>query len=568
MNSNNEIKRIGYVVILFILLFVPDVFSATIYVDRNLQSSITNGSYSILNRNNSGSDGNAYTTIQAAINACSPGDIIYMRGGTYYEHSIIIPNSKGGNAGNHTTLSSYPGEWAIIDANGTNVNGIANVGWNLWPNNNAEGYLRYFTFERFELTGANTQNGFYMKTDTVYYRYLYIHDIKGSTGDGLKAGLFLFIPQNTLIEYCYFKDNENGTGAMGNNANIIFDADQRDSTANNGDGLSFDPNACIKNNTIRYNYLVGSKQNFRHKNQQRFGYNSRNPNDRTYRNYGDKIHHNIALGSSIIACQDYTQIYNNITDRRIHHQTYDIPIIYNNVIYNNTVLASGGSFDCPAGVGESGTTMKNYYDNGSNKTVHGHAWYYNNISQGTVYGYYYNPFVFYFAMPGNSSTYRWDMSDIVVERNFIHESVLADGFTTGRDTSGSGCGEIGHTTAEFNSCSATWRGVGQVINWENDNSGLFIGTSGSNQYKTNGSFILSGSTTISNGGKGGNHPYLDGVAIPSYIGAVDPNNSAWVDTVLGLPTTLRSSDENPIIPPVIDTTPPSAPSGVGTQIIN
>jgi hypothetical protein len=46
--------------------------------------------------------------------------------------------------------------------------------------------------------------------------------------------------------------------------------------------------------------------------------------------------------------------------------------------------------------------------------------------------------------------------------------------------------------------------------------------------------VLSGSTTIANGGIGGPHPYLGGVVMPSYVGATNPNDNAWVDGVLGL----------------------------------
>jgi hypothetical protein len=52
-----------------------------------------------------------------------------------------------------------------------------------------------------------------------------------------------------------------------------------------------------------------------------------------------------------------------------------------------------------------------------------------------------------------------------------------------------------------------------------------------------GNHVLHGDTTISNGGLGSPHPYLTGVAIPTYVGATDPSdpgNSQWVDEVLSL----------------------------------
>ncbi len=58
-----------------------------------------------------------YTTIQQAVDIAIAGDIIYIRAGIYSEQ-VSIKNS--GTAGNPITISSYPGEKAIID--GTNVN--------------------------------------------------------------------------------------------------------------------------------------------------------------------------------------------------------------------------------------------------------------------------------------------------------------------------------------------------------------------------------------------------------------------------------------------------------------
>ena len=51
--------------------------------------------------------------------------------------------------------------------------------------------------------------------------------------------------------------------------------------------------------------------------------------------------------------------------------------------------------------------------------------------------------------------------------------------------------------------------------------------------KTRNAHTVNGSLTVANGGIGGNHPYLDGVTIPSYIGATG-GDTLWVDTVLAL----------------------------------
>ena len=62
------------------LTFVPPA-GRTIFVDGQLTANCLNNNYSIANHNGSGSDGNAYTTIQSAASATKPGDVVYIRGG-------------------------------------------------------------------------------------------------------------------------------------------------------------------------------------------------------------------------------------------------------------------------------------------------------------------------------------------------------------------------------------------------------------------------------------------------------------------------------------------------------
>ena len=72
-------KNITYYSTIISLLFLSsNIYAANIYVDKTLSSNCTSGNYSTSNRNCSGNDGNAYRTIQAAIDAMSPGDHIFM----------------------------------------------------------------------------------------------------------------------------------------------------------------------------------------------------------------------------------------------------------------------------------------------------------------------------------------------------------------------------------------------------------------------------------------------------------------------------------------------------------
>lgn len=57
---------------------------ADIYADSTLSADITDGSYSIANRDDSGSDGNAYADLMDAWAAASPGDTIWPRDGSVF----------------------------------------------------------------------------------------------------------------------------------------------------------------------------------------------------------------------------------------------------------------------------------------------------------------------------------------------------------------------------------------------------------------------------------------------------------------------------------------------------
>lgn len=56
-----------------------------------------------------------WKTIQKASNTVLPGDIVYIRGGTYNEKVTI---TRSGTSGNYITFANYPTEIAVVDANG------------------------------------------------------------------------------------------------------------------------------------------------------------------------------------------------------------------------------------------------------------------------------------------------------------------------------------------------------------------------------------------------------------------------------------------------------------------
>lgn len=70
---------------IILILFPYMVHAATYYADGNLVSDCTSSNYSIASRNCTGSDGNAYNTIQEAVTAAGASNTISVRSGTYAE---------------------------------------------------------------------------------------------------------------------------------------------------------------------------------------------------------------------------------------------------------------------------------------------------------------------------------------------------------------------------------------------------------------------------------------------------------------------------------------------------
>src|SRR4030095_12487691 len=93
---------------LVFFLWAYTVEAATIYIDGSMGADCTSGNYSIASRNCTGSAGNAYNDIQAALTASAANDTVYFR-----------PGSITANTGGSWTLlkdgqtwAQYPGDTA------------------------------------------------------------------------------------------------------------------------------------------------------------------------------------------------------------------------------------------------------------------------------------------------------------------------------------------------------------------------------------------------------------------------------------------------------------------------
>ncbi len=528
-------KKVSFcmVVLFFVLFFSSYLYAANIYVDKTLSGNITNGTYSTLNRDNSGSDGDAYTTVQAAINAMNPGDHILMRGGTYREGHIDIPLSKNGTSwkeGDYNKLSSYPGEWAILDAQHTAPDGEpvygAVLGHAVYDDSNSFD-LKYWWFERFEITGGGNSvggAGFFGAGGPFKFRYMYIHDNYSPSGGQNPAGIKGHHWHDSLVEYCYFNNNGMQTGTNNNAANIAIYSDYNWSyTAKNGYNNNDMNHRPIARNIIRYNYFKNGVVGFKHKGGQLFS--GRNPSgghgwDDTYDTYGDKIHHNIFDGMrayAIGANQDFAQVYNNIIincDKGIMIQYEPAYPFYKVVTYNNTIFKTNAE-----------PFIRYVSDTFSFEPRDYYGWDFNNIfDQGSSYWSYYNARSLNVALVGSSGPI-YNLSNYTASNNYFYRPQSSEVIVLDNKT---------FSASAFEAQTLTHRPRIAYQNAYVSSDPLFEGTTGAARLITRGTHSLGSGVTISNGGIGISHPYLAGVTIPSYVGATNPDDHAWVAGVLGL----------------------------------
>lgn len=559
--------RKTYFILIISILVWSEMHASNIYVDQTLSSNITNGSYSIVSRNSSGSDGRAYRTIQAAINAASPGDIIYMRSGTYDcsrtgedEISIAGKNGTSWNEGEYYTLTSYPGEWAVLDGKRNTSNGVVLHGG--FPCYGSDVRSHYWKFERFEVKGGgftsgdSTCSGIWLNVGPFIFRYLYIHDNLSYTYGDNPAGLSGTEMQDSLIEYCFFENNGSDGSTSHNCSNICFYSEVGDKipTAERGYSPS---RGGTKNNTVRYCYFrggtIGGAVGIKHKIDQYFS--GRNPDggegwDDTYRNYGDKYHNNIfdSLGrESVYVCQDFAQVFQNLfikpSSPAVCVQYAPLPQFYKVCIYNNTFIE-------PESIAIVRYGSKGYFS--FNEEINHYGWDCNNLIE------------------GGSGSSPWGVQEIISVIPFstgVRNPILTHYVSSNNYFFSPNSNNVyrlynsSYNPSEYPSQINT---SAPRIVYVTNSSFPFVSNTGYDRYRPIGSFVLRGSTTIANGGIGGSHPYLTGVAIPSYIGAVDPNNGSWVGLVLGLSSTINLKAGDSDID--FDIAPPNPPKGVVIQV--
>ena len=320
-------------VLIIILCFSVNSFAAYRYVDGGtIESSATWSGTDGASYTDSGAEfpgaGYGYSGVQAAIDAAVVGDKIYIRTGTYTNSgstnsaAFYIASTKSGTSwdeGDYFYIGSYPGEWAVLDGEGSAPGGVTLGNTNTYSG--CSSLEQYWVIERLGITGGCTPGdnstggaGIFLRGGPLKIRYCYIYDNFDDSYEGNPGGLRTYILRDSVIEYNYFYHNGyNGT----NGDQIQFFTDYNDEAGGYTDVA--DITCAQRNNDISYNYLDGSngtneaEVGIKYKASQML--TDTDATYTTYKDYGDEIHHNIILNHSsggIMLRQDFVQAHNNI----------------------------------------------------------------------------------------------------------------------------------------------------------------------------------------------------------------------------------------------------------------
>jgi hypothetical protein len=541
----NMTKSIKLIVALSLLWVSTSSMGAILYADNQLTSDCTTYNPTAGRGNSACGQGSssAYIKVQDAILNMDIGDTIYIRGGTYHEvngnrdQMIYIPPSLSGDSweeGHYNTLASYPGEWAIIDGRGEATKGVV-----LGNKGMSSGDYGYWKFERLEITGGTSpgddSNGgaaLWLTRGPFIVRYCYIHDNFDDNNDNNPSGITTYRLVNSTIEYNYFYRN----GFTGNNGGTInMFPDYNDESQGQDDLV--DIGRAQYGNIIRYNYFLagGSRGAIKMKGSQMLGPNiAKDPNGGGWprKNLGDKIHHNIIAdfgGYGVNIRQDFAQVHHNIfVNNSISSSEYNQYGRRMQAFYNNTII--GGGYNQHNKERPTAWIPPAYY---SEDYVINNI--FDNFVRGTGDMDY--PIVY---RPNASTSYRSSISSVFNKGAFKNNYIYRPGRSGDMISVASGrTGEDIHfgrfTVDEYDSLFSTSNYFKQSSESTDE---LMSGTAGANRYIPRASHTVEGSRTIENGGSGGDHPYLENVVIPSYLGATNPCDSAWVD---GLLTDLTST---------------------------
>lgn len=494
------------------------------------------------NDSNTGTIDNPYQTIQKGVDALKiqgPGNTLYLRGGTY----TTIP-TDGATRGiqfltlndatswnNSYTIRSYPGEWAVIDAGSYTTDNKVFVfyGGDL---TGGRGFIEFSNLEIKNAHGLTHCAGINVRGGPFRFRFLYIHDNICAIPNNNPAGLELTNGTGLCeIEYNIFYRNGSNSVDNENSANIVIFSDYIDGWGaqelTNASGFS----TARHLNTIQYNLIDGGSMTcvgIKHKQRQYLesstDFEGPIVDTNNWKDKGENYHHNIILGhtmSGLMLASDFDQIHNNIVDNT-NSLTYSAIQIgstpadgrppSDTVFYNNTIKNSnrGISYN---------------YVNDNYPVFYNRIYNYNNLMDSSIDESGYRDVS---LMLLYDNTITWDIDTLCQ----FHYNVFynPDNLVFFRILTSDGSFYNQYPWAISNMSKAY-----------SESDYIFRGMSGADSYKLNSGY--SDYTTMASGGYNNEHPYLAGITIPSYIGAVNPADDAWVDGVLSMDASFFTTAE-------------------------
>ncbi len=207
--------------------------------------------------NNIGSIDKPLRNIAYAVAKMNPGDITYVRGGTYFEGMVRF--SKSGSASAPIKLLAYPGESPIIDCKSVSTNMVLlqHANGDLVP-------IGHITIEGFEIRNCYCGIKYYHAYDSVIRKnWIHHNRTQGILGN---SGMRIIIDRNIINANGHVSTQDHGIYANGTpmaiTNNVIYDnmcfgiqhngAKKYDPAKHPGREYEESQNWIIANNTIAY----------------------------------------------------------------------------------------------------------------------------------------------------------------------------------------------------------------------------------------------------------------------------------------------------------------------------
>jgi Right handed beta helix region len=202
---------------------------------------------------NPGTQARPWATIQKGANSATAGDLVYMRGGTYYPAHRIIPANSGSAAGGYITFAAYPGEKVVIDGSSipsaelSNWFGIFTVSTNNYP----RAYIKIHevTFSHSAYAGIFVESADHVIIEDS------ATDLTGSSGIRVSSSNNIVISGNNLARSGY-------AGAYVETTNhLVVEKNSTDLTSSSGLQITRSSNVLVDGNKVRRADSGGDAEN-------------------------------------------------------------------------------------------------------------------------------------------------------------------------------------------------------------------------------------------------------------------------------------------------------------------